>query len=1107
MSEKFDFSKQEDQEKFAALPKGEQDGIVASAREDSIENSKIEKQLDDAFSQGGSGQAKRFIKETGPPEEVISRGTTKALVSRLSQGLFGDAIEIITVLKVPEDILHSEPVLAAIEKSLPLYLSGGFHYGIAQNIDVLKVPENILHSRPVLVAIEKSLAFYISRKNFDEAKDIFDKLKIPEEVFHSRLVFVAVENVLHESLLMGKFAFAKEIINTFYFPEEASFRAVQTALGECLAREDISGAQNIIEAFKLPEVAIVTEAEKYIDNLQDVSDYVQRKNSLSNFHKIMLSIGLSENIILEMVKKVMIKQMSNDNPEYGYDIFDSFEEISDEVLKQENVLSATKSGMISAFRMGKTMLVENMFDCMFVSRDFVKDNNEVRVAAREAIRDDLIELNLPNAKRVIELAQLQNEDIGKATNEFWSEVDWFKRIAAFTIFPTDFFPDSIEDVAVLKTLAKLQAPSQNTENDPWRQELIPLLQSIEVRIDLPILEMVVGFVKEFGMINAPLLFDLFIGIQVGNLSEKDKETLTGFNIDPTLPSGQILAKLREVTKRYNKDLLEGRTPEELQTSLGAELFACKFLKSTQWDKGISIERWYELGARAEETYILPEGLKGIEKFEARERIGSKDIKKDAAEEINKVLASKDLLDRFSSIVRAIKDWIKGKDKTNELVFSLEQKILSIERELNIDQSGWVEYLTSFSSEDERKTAERRLKAMANPKARAGFEHTFQKTKQLLEKLKMAKEQAGQNGINSPEIISLLELLAEISDENAKVALRFEVFRHILEINPCVFDTFKQFELGEPTIDSVAILADFIDQQMIEHYLNEKESHSGHGAFSKKLTDTITQLFGATKEEKGNTAMRNYANSLRRLSHGEVMEYKTMPISLIPVSGLARLTSGYIGDACHTSQITEMSEGAYADTHAFLYATEDMYGNYNLRGSVFGICAETDPYEEPSFIVRANNPRENFIQTVDSDNFTENSLHAMINYAVKLREENIKNGNGGVMKVLAPLDNASQSSTNRPDVANFYHKSFNTGTSNKELLDTPSTNFNGYPIWAAETEHTCFVIWECDDKGKETYLGKWGNKPLHKLSIASQQKGNTTPYLRDTHRPENVDVDE
>ena len=141
----------------------------------------------------------------------------------------------------------------------------------------------------------------------------------------------------------------------------------------------------------------------------------------------------------------------------------------------------------------------------------------------------------------------------------------------------------------------------------------------------------------------------------------------------------------------------------------------------------------------------------------------------------------------------------------------------------------------------------------------------------------------------------------------------------------------------------------------------------------------------------------------------------------------------------------------------------------VRGSLLCIRAEEKNPKglpAPVLVVRANNPRENFISSVNADDFVLQGLLTVVQSARDMAQ-NQKSG----IKVVLPLDERGMSCSNRQAIADTYRKRFRS-CDKVALVETKDTKFNGYHVWNKDGNSACGVIWEITTDGEEYWYGDW-----------------------------------
>lgn len=232
-------------------------------------------------------------------------------------------------------------------------------------------------------------------------------------------------------------------------------------------------------------------------------------------------------------------------------------------------------------------------------------------------------------------------------------------------------------------------------------------------------------------------------------------------------------------------------------------------------------------------------------------------------------------------------------------------------------------------------------------------------------------------------------------------------------------------------------------QWLSGYFNEHYLGQGRPAYlTKSAVNTGRELLGI--DENGGVLGRIVDAVEREVEKGLVRLEEREPFNLVPTKSNGRTFSGDVGDACTTSQAVAFASGSHPDITAYLYVTS--IKGLAIRGSLLTISTHT-PDGRKVLHIRANNPRENLKSQYD----TEELLNGAIGALIKIASE------GGYDFVTVPLDARSASCSNRDYVHSYYHRKF-AGCEKVGLINSPETNFNGYPNWDPAGPHPSVIIW-------------------------------------------------
>ena len=617
---------------------------------------------------------------------------------------------------------------------------------------------------------------------------------------------------------------------------------------------------------------------------------------------------------------------------------------------------------------------------------------------------------------------------------------------------------NLSHVPFLGDIYKLQPPSNNAENDPWRLHLLPLLKHAGTNGNDPALnQAVLKYVKTFGLVYVEDLYDVFRGIMVeGDIHEDTKEELRSFGINPNMQRDAVLQELDKMAKGYTKDILAGSVPESLTTSLGKALFRKEFVPQSSWDRGF--DNWYEMGNSSLENYQIP----GFLKTQVVDLVEKEEVTELGAEELEaqrrNVFENKDTGTRVATFKSIIADALEG--------FTLPQVQAAVAARVEKQKV----LISTKDPVTQEKVVESIQKAVDRDEELIG----------ALQRFSITHEEVAEAEFRDVSLLyqEIAILLAERNgkEENLSRWLRAFAMRQIFRKNPGLEEAFQTMRTKETIdIDMLRQLADFTSHVIEHEYFENQEPD-----LSDIVKNTLRKLLMADKIHKAAGSKEDTDYFTKVLKDLEKIDNPTgnarvTNIQFVPVAGLGRLTAGNVGNACYTSQTESLVRGKFPDTHMMMIVKPREDGTEHIVGSILGIEAESSEGDTPVYVMRANNPQENFLSTIDIDSYVAASVKALIQQAVDLRNQNFRSvGYSEDVKVAIPLESASNASmTNRPRVHERLFKMFKE-CERIPLESTPDTNFNGYPIYSRSV-----CIFEIKD-GKEYYYGNHAETPAHKL---------------------------
>jgi hypothetical protein len=174
--------------------------------------------------------------------------------------------------------------------------------------------------------------------------------------------------------------------------------------------------------------------------------------------------------------------------------------------------------------------------------------------------------------------------------------------------------------------------------------------------------------------------------------------------------------------------------------------------------------------------------------------------------------------------------------------------------------------------------------------------------------------------------------------------------------------------------------------------------------------------------------------------------KQETFKLVPTKLMGRVFSGDIGDACTTGQHYPLAKGKHECITSYVYVS-GKGKDIKLEGSVLTVSTQT-PDGRKVLHIRANNPRENLQNTLDTESLNREVITALTECAKE----------GGYDLVTLPFDRQGASCSNRGFVHSYYHANYNSAPK-IELVNTPDTNFNGYGNWNPEGDFPSVIIWD------------------------------------------------
>ena len=637
-------------------------------------------------------------------------------------------------------------------------------------------------------------------------------------------------------------------------------------------------------------------------------------------------------------------------------------------------------------------------------------------------------------------------------------------------------------VGFLVRLSQIQPPSKNLEHDAWSTQLPKLIFGTKMT-NAESVEALLDYVQTFGMIATNELRNthalLFLMKMVASVPASDRAELEAVGV--TFPSDAELARRPELSTRglirqlkenigaIPERLLRGEQIGWLGSRLGQEMFRA-LLGETRWGNGDSVDdlqRIVEETAREyPETAAVPSAFQET-RLSIRE--SRRTVDASSTDRLNTFLESREVAERFGALARG---WFFGPGNPLPVIrTSAMVELESLRDDLRVsllEEDERFAEATKDMAEERLAIAMKRRATAATERGRIGLERQAEKIGAAIDRLADAETGTRQGLIEwfagaGSMLASATESLRTVSAGQMFSLMPEQMFDQVMEAIE---------KRDHPTLDAVDKLASVHRQYVREHYLNAEQNpeHTGHPPYSRTAVRALEKAWHLGESRAGRLPIEDLFDKGTRIMTGkELTEEDLLPVRMIPVTGLLRVYAGEIGDACYSSLHAELANGTYPKLNAWLFATEDDKDRLTLRGSVLALnLTTTDGI--PTLVVRANNPKENFVRGLDAASFVRATLLEGVATARRQWAERRKAGIRLPQIVSIPFDAATASCTNRYTVANDYHRRFSSSPK-LAFKDSPEATFK-YDLRNPNGGHPCVEIWRVDADGKETWTGDW-----------------------------------
>ena len=588
-------------------------------------------------------------------------------------------------------------------------------------------------------------------------------------------------------------------------------------------------------------------------------------------------------------------------------------------------------------------------------------------------------------------------------------------------------------VNMFRRVRKLQEFSSKQESCPWVKEFGPLLLTLENNKVLDWgkqsdLNALVGFVKEMGMINLPTMFKVYqacvSAVTFDDLPKHILDEIEAVGISIKKPDGSwkfdnpqaLVMRLKQMRFRLQTGLIRGEVPKRaFDSALGNELFK-HIVGTNQWERRDSVTQLLNLAEMTQKSH--PEKMAAPpalwEEIKVEESV--KGETKETRHEASFVVKKRKSMDDDTQ------EETKHKDVEEQLRAVLESERFGAARDMCLEsfafmaevgdniKSWWAEAARLLTEDIERQERDIKIKLETietsadggdNPSAKAlnNRKKQLDETKSALTKIRLEDDEDKQTKEQLQNILELLFVTIKISKKMPDI---IDQASHLL-IYQCMSDGQKRtiqdvfhnpLQTTREKVLAIKTSSDMVTDLISEHYLNVDQDgeRTYHRPFDKNLRQYLSQRWYLKTEKNGLRpieSLRRELVSIEQQDDGIMESQDGIEVHMVPAQGLLKVYAGDIGSACYSSKHDGLAKGAYPGLHALVYVTDRGKNNEELRGSTLLIETKRAQDQLPTLVVRANNPKQSFIERIDADRFVLNSLLNIIEMARRIRAERIK----------------------------------------------------------------------------------------------------------------------
>ena len=854
-------------------------------------------------------------------------------------------------------------------------------------VESFSLTKEVALSLEVQNAARERMVTCLDSGKFDDAISIKHMFLLPDEMISSREIQDKVVTTLlfYRDLGFMDINDVIRIMDIFHLPREAVSspevcNAVLLTMSSRLNSNDVDGAIEVRDAFLLPEEAVRHVAKEGMGSClnrgnvagaiairrafllpEEAVRHVAEKGlrfcldrrDVAGAKKIIDVFSLSENTVQEIAQEGLRTCLHAGWVGDAVKIRDEFS------LPEEICQEIAKEGMIIRLSKGEGGDAIDIIDRFSLPKEG-NMSPEVVHAATEGMRACLYEGKVRDAVKVRDEFMLPEEICQEIAKE--GVAHWLK-------YGSVSHAITIKNEFITQLTAEEQSEYIDICTKTGNIQKAFIFNKPVVNESLFLLE------KYFGAFASAYVYHLCKDILRGVIDDEVR------SLGVTQTGEQGVKQLAEIARRYTVEMVYEKENDtaKLQDSQTLRKLFAPFIRydSAQFGKGSDgtmRETLANYEARKGEVAPLPSYLEP-----------SEIIPVDSVDKETRVIWSEQFLSRYTTLTDSIKE-----------AYNLVTEV----KEDGTPRKPFSEMADMMQQEVDALVAslQEKLSQAPNEKARIGIEQRIQVLSEI-EPRSLSKFQ---------ENIQKLYRFKELHP-----LVRKAVFAWSLAKNKDQHERVQELFDGEPSIDSVSTLLNFIDhitnQETFQDYFTDKKASD---MFSDILnTRAISQDFAKAQNTDA---------------------VGTVPLQFVPQRNVFTEFSGHVGDACWASKYGSILE-SFPNFSSVIMVRDPGGKNERLVGSCMLIETTEANTGKPLLVIRGLNPLENVINSLSVKDFYEKFTRYVQDMAKK----------DGRRVVITVDDHFGGAGTNRPVL--FEHMRSLWDEADKPTGLSEDTRFNGYDI--------------------------------------------------------------